>query len=1255
MQRSSNENPVHELFWGFLIALILMMVSCSGSGTPTIDQSQAEQRSRTSPGQVVDLPASVPQLTAGEYLRFENISTEDGLSQSTITAILQDSQGFMWFGTEGGLNKYDGRQFTIYQHDKDNPLTLSDNVISSLFEDQDGSLWIGTSRGLDRLDRRTGIFIHYPQVLTDSDNLSSTWVSVIYQDHSGTLWIGTEGEGLIAQELRTDQYTVYTHNPDDPRTLSDNTIHAIYEDQEEVLWIGTDQGLDRFDPLSGTFVHDPPDPSGLHTLRDVPVYAINEDNQGALWIGTQMGLYQWNRARDQFTEYRHDPNSLDSISDDSIRCIFRDSQSALWIGTRNGLDQFDQIQKRFLHYMHNPNDPQSLVSNSIRSVYEDRSGVIWIGTAGGGLSKYSRAIQKFPLYKYNPGFSNNLSDDNIWSIYEDHSNVLWIGTFSEGLNKLDRYSGVVTVYQNNPGDSSSLSNNDIRAILEDRNGNLWIGTEYGGLNRFNPHTEIFFHYQHDDSDPGSLSSDRVFAIYEDHLGRLWIGTQEGGLNLLDQDTETFTSYRHDENDPFSLSNNDIRAIYEDHTGILWIGTLGGVNLFDEQTNRFTNYQHDPGNPLSLSSDFVASIFKDSEGTIWIGTFGGGLNRFDRVAQSFTHFTEKDGLPDNTVYGILEGSDGTLWLSTNKGLSNFDPRRESFRNYSISDGLQGNQFNPGAFFQSRNGELFFGGTQGFNAFFPEQVTDNPIPPPVVITAFEIFNQPIQTDLPANETIQLSYRDSYISFEFAALDYNAPEKNQYAYKLDGVDKDWVIAGTRHYASFTNLPGGEYVFRVKGSNNDGVWNETGAVVQITIVPPFWETWWFRGLVSFTLIGTAFGAYRLRVRNLEVRSRELERQVQQRTHELESLYLADEELYRHLELDRVLQALVNVAVDILHADKSSLMVWDKPRKNLVARVAHGFSQETLSKMSFAPGEGAVGQVALSGDPVIVEDAQADPHVATWIIETEGIRSFIHLPIKIKNQVFGVFNIAYLQPRVFNEEKVRLFKSLAQRAAVAIENAQLYEQAQEIAAVEERQRLARDLHDAVTQTLFSTSLIAEVLPEMWAANPKKGKDLLDEIRQLSQGALAEMRTLLLQLRPAALAEAELGDLLQQLATGLFGRMGLLVYVAIRGDWDSPDEVKIAIYRIAQEALNNIVKHADANKVSINLNCNISGGADLLDVIELIIQDDGCGFDPLDMPPDHLGLGIMQERAASINASLDVESHLDEGTKVKLVWQKNSQ
>jgi ligand-binding sensor domain-containing protein/signal transduction histidine kinase len=1196
-----------------------------------------------------------PRLSAGQHLRFENISTEQGLSQSTVTAILQDSQGFMWFGTEGGLNKYDGYQFSVYEHDLDNPQSLSDDSVRAIYEDRDGTLWIGTTVGLDRLDRSTDTFVHHQQALAGSDIPTGIWVSVIHQDLLGTLWVGTEGSGLIALDLRTDQFTVYKHSSDDPKTLSDNTIHSVYEDREGVLWIGTDRGLDRLDPMSGTFVHGLQDPSGLHTVRDMPVYAINEDNQGALWIGTHEGLYQWNRTEDQVTEYRHDPSVPDSISVDSIRCIFSDSQGMIWIGTRSGLSQFDRTQKRLISYRHDPNDPQSLISDSIRSVYEDGSGVIWIGTAAGGLSKYAPATQKFALYQHNPGLSNSLSDDNIWSIYEDHSGILWIGTFSAGLNKLDRQSGTITVYQHNPAESASLSNNAIRTIMEDRNGSLWVGTEYGGLNRFDPETETFSQYRHDAADPGSLSSDRVFTAYEDHLGRLWIGTQGGGLNLLDQDTGTFTHYQHDANEPFSLSNNDVRAIYEDHTGVLWIGTLGGVNLFDDDTKRFTVFRHDPGNPSSLSTDLVASVFEDSEGTIWVGTFGGGLNRFDRITESFARYTEKDGLPDNTVYGILEGSDGALWLSTNKGLSKFDPRREPFRNYDVSDGLQGNQFNPGSSFQSSTGEMFFGGTQGFNAFFPESVTENPVPPPLVITAFKIFNQTIQTDLASNEAIQLSYRDSFISFEFSALDYNAPEKNQYAYRLDGFDKDWVVAGTRHYAIYTNLPGGNYVFRVKGSNNDDVWNETGTQVGITVVPPFWQTWWFLGGIVLILVGAVIGSYRLRVRNVEARSRKLESQVDSRTKELAALNTVAAVASRSLDLQRVLTNALDKTLEVLDVEAGGIYLLQAETQVLTIAAHEGMGASFVAGIDeLRVGEGFSGQVVQTGEPLVVRDLSSDPRLTRPAVTESGFHSLAIAPLVSRGEVLGSLFVMTRGRREFSQQEVELLTSIGDQVGVAVENARLYEQVGQVAVVEERQRLARELHDSITQLLHSSALLAEAGQRLAGVGDlERTRNYLAQLSTISQQALKEMRLLVYELRPLALREVGLVGAVQQRLEAVERRAGmearLVVDVDARpaeGELELPPAVEEELYRIAEEALNNALKHAEPTSIVVTIRAE---GDPPEQQVELEVVDDGRGFDP-DATSEAGGLGLvsMAQRTDKLDGQLTIHSVPGEGTTVRV-------
>jgi len=1194
-------------------------------------------------------------------IRFERISLEDGLSQSSVFAVLQDQRGFMWFSTEDGLNKYDGYEFVVYKHDPDDPMTLSNNYVRTIYEDRSGELWVGTRNRLDRFDRTTETFIHYQHDQQDLQSLSGMEVSSIYEDHTGMLWVGTVDGGLDQLDRATNTFTHYQHDPDDPKTLSDNTVRVIYEDRSGELWIGTHSGLDRFDRTTGTFTHYQHDPSAPQSLSENKVQAIFEDRQGVLWIGTEGGgLDQLDRSTQTFIHYQHNPDDPHSLSDNRVWAILQDRAGRLWVGTQNGLDQLvlsgaeglDRRQNSFIHFRHDPNDPHSLSGDSVRSIYEDRSGVLWIGTLGGGLSKYNRTADQFALYQHNPNLPNSLSDNIVWSIYEDRSGLLWIGTFGGGLNKLDRVSDTFTVYQHDPADPTSLSNNDVRAIYEDRAGMLWVGTNYGGLNRFDPQTGTFTHYRHDPHDPGSLSDNDAFVIYEDRSGNLWIGTWNGGLNRLDRATGTFVHYQHDAGDPFSLSDNCVRAIYEDRAGVLWVGTRGGINLWDGANSRFTRYKHDPDNPQSLSSDAVSSFCEDPTGVVWVGTFGGGLNRFDRATQTFTYYTEKDGLPNDTVYGILADAEGFLWLSTNNGLSRFDPRTETFRNYDVSDGLQNNEFNAGAYFRSNRGEMFFGGIQGFNAFYPEQVTDNPHIPPIVITAFSKFNQTVRTDLPANEHIQLSYKDNFISFEFAALDYTAPEKNQYAYMLEGQDQDWVYAGARHYASYTNLRGGDYVFRLKGSNNDGVWNEEGVAVYITVTPPVWETWWFRGIVALVLVGGVIGGYRLRVRSVEARSRELEIQVEERTHEieqrtqeLEALYRADEELYRHLRLDEVLQALVDIAVDILQANKSSLMVWDAERERLVVRAAHGFSPETMAQMSFALGEGVVGRVAASGEPIVVEDVSTDLCVAGRITGPEGIRSFMHVPIEIGGQVFGVFNVSYAQPRAFGGDEQRLFVALVQRAALAVENAQLYEQAQELAVVEERQRLARDLHDAVTQTLFSASLIAEVLPRLWERDPDVGRHRLEEVRQLTRGALAEMRTLLLELRPSALIEAELGDLLRQLAEATTGRARVPVVVEVEGERSLPPDVKVALYRIAQEALNNVAKHAKASQATVSLRCEPKS-------VELCIGDDGRGFDSGSVPLESLGLGIMHERAETIGATLTVESEIGRGTEVTVVWSE---
>ncbi len=1204
-------------------------------------------------------PIKIPVVSMNQSptlsVRFERITVENGLSQNAVLTILQDQRGFIWLGTEDGLNKYNGYAFEIFKHDPEDPSSISDNLVSKLFEDKFGVLWIGTRTGLDRYDPSTGSFSHFETDPSDPKSLSGTWVVSIIEDQEGKLWVGTDDGGLSQFDRETETFTRFSHDPDDSMSLSDDSVRVIYEDRSGYLWVGTRAGLNLFNPTEKTFTHSGNNPSGLFGLSESNISCILEDTGGILWVATEgSGLYYKLPSGDRFSQLRNIPQDPESLSHNRVRSLFEDQSGQLWVGTQNGLNLLNPNGFDFIHFRHDQGDPQSLSSNSIWSIYQDRTGVLWFGTYGGGVSKYSQYGNQFAHYQFKDDNPNSLSDNMVWSIAEDQYGALWIGTFNGGLNRLDPGRMVYTLFQNDPEDPSSLSSNDVRAILEDSSGRLWIGTS-GGLDRFDPETGNFIHYRHDPENSNSLSEDRVLTILEDKTGHLWIGTRTGGLNRMNPTTGECTRFQHDPEDDGSLSDNRIWSLYEDQTGAIWVGTLGGLNMWDVNNHRFIRYKNDPDDPYSLSNDSIFSIYEDTPGTLWIGTWGNGLDRFDRETQSFSHYTEKDGLPNNVIYGIEADKDGNLWLSTNMGLSKFNPDTESFKNYDVRSGLQNNEFNVGAHATGKNGKLYFGGVQGFNEFSPDQVIDNPSIPPIIITSFARFNQIVKKDLMDGEEISLSYKDNYISFEFAALDYNAPDKNLYAYMLDGFDQDWIQAGTRRYTSYTNLKGGEYVFRVKGSNNDGIWNEQGASVRIIITPPFWETGWFIGLVIIVTSAGLIAGYRIRVRGIEARSVELEKlveertqEIEQRTNELETLYRADEELYRHLQMDQVLQTLVDIAVEILQADKSSILVWDEARENLIVRTARGFSSETLAKMVFTPDMGVIGIVASTGDPVIVEDTLSDPHVITQITEPEGIRSLMNFPIKIGGQLYGVFSADYHEPRGFGEDEQRLFSALAQRAASAIQNALLYEAAQELAVVEERSRLARDLHDAVTQTLFSASLIAEVLPQIWEQNREQGELRLAELRELTRGALAEMRTLLLELRPTALLEADLGELLGQLGESITGRARVPVHVKVEGECDLPPEVKVALYRISQEALNNMAKHSAASHAEVQLLCEPVQ-------IEMQIIDDGQGFKPTDISAESLGLGIMQERADTIGAELDITSHPGEGTTIKVIWNKQQE
>ncbi|MEW6732588.1 MAG: two-component regulator propeller domain-containing protein [Acidobacteriota bacterium] len=822
-------------------------------------------------------------------IKFEHFSIEQGLSENTIHCILKDRQGFIWFGSQNGLNRYDGYSFTIFRHNIKDPASLSNNFVVSLYQDRDGMIWIGTLYGgLNKYDpgsQRFTIYRHNPE---KPDSLSSDGVRAIYQDNTGTLWVGTM-DGLNIFDPNTQRFTVYRHNPNDPNSISSNEIRTIYQDRAGTLWIGTTQGLNKYNPSTDNFIAYHNNLNGSYSFSSDRIFSIYQDSSGTLWIGTQNnGLNRYDAQTESFTSYRNDPKNPDSLSNNWVNSIYQDTFGTLWIGTMDGLNRYDPKTQRFTVYRHNPNDPNSLSSNIIFSIVEDKSGILWVGTATGGVSKYDHKRYRFKNYCNNPSHFNKSICDEITAIYQDRSQALWIGTQNNGLNRYDAQTESFTSYRNDPRNPYSLSNNQVRAIYQDNAGTLWIGTG-NGLNRYDPKTQRFTIYRHNPNDPNSLSSSEIRTIYQDRAGTLWIGTNQG-LNRYDTINQRFTVYRSQPNNPNSLSDNYITSIYEDNANRLWIGTGNGLTIYNAKDQSFISYRNNSSDPNSISDNSISAIYQDSIGTLWIGTLNGGLNRYDPQSNHFTIFTEKEGLPYNTIAGILEDKQGNLWLSTYKGISKFNPSTAKFKNYDINDGLQSNKFRRDACYKSSSGEMFFGGANGLTRFYPEQIKDNSYIPPIVITTFKIFDQtttqanlsPFQEGQQERLPIELSYNENFFSFEFVTLNFTNPEKNQYAYKMEGVDKDWIYCGTRRYTSYTNLNPGDYIFRVKGSNNDGLWNETGTAIRIRINPPLWRTWWAYLLYITSLVIIGYASYQYRIWALKRQNLILETKVAEKTYQL-------------------------------------------------------------------------------------------------------------------------------------------------------------------------------------------------------------------------------------------------------------------------------------------------------------------------------------------------------------------------------------
>lgn len=801
---------------------------------------------KTIPMSCVLLVLLAGAATAGKPIpdrRFDHVGVAEGLSESAVTAIIQDSRGFIWIGTHDGLNKYDGYTFTVYRNQPGNPDSLSDNAVGALCEDRDGALWVGTiGGGLNRFDPNREISCRRDLAGRKTAATGNEAISTILRDGQGRIWVG-HGTGI-------DRCSPDQGHFDRVSTL----VGRLFEDRSGTVWliVGLNQ-LHRFDEHAGRF-HPFPlrlPSSASDTRIDGLLYL---EGSGTLLVITRTRIYAFSLARRRWLD---EPNSFEipsGIRLDGISGAVETESGDILIGAfGNGIIEVERKTRAVRQWTHDPSNPWSLSNNDVIQLMVDRSGVVWIGTEGGGVDLIKKDKYKFTHHRHRHGVPNSISGDYVTAIHRDAAGDLWVGTGGMGLNRINEAEGICTVYRHDPQrPETSLSHDYITSISRtDHPDQLWIGTR-DGLNRLDIRTGVCRKFRHEASQPGSLRHNDIHNTFLDSRGDLWVIAYLF-LHRLPRGRSEFIHYRHQPSDPASISDNPGYPIFEDSAGTIWIGSWSnGLNRYDRATGSFRHYTHGPGDPNSLSHNRVWAIHEDCRGRMWIGTYGGGLNLFDRKSGRFRRYLDTDGLASNVVYAILEDASGCLWMSTNNGLSRFNPDDETFRNYDVDDGLQSQEFNTRAFFKDDDGRMFFGGINGYNSFHPGTIPVNRHPPPVVITSIAVAGRRVTPTVSgsAGGSIALRYDENSVTFEFAALDYNCPAKNRYIFKLENLDADWNRVGAdRRFADYRNIPPGEYIFRVRGSNHDGVWTETESGVTLRVSPPFWGTWWFRAaaLIAF------------------------------------------------------------------------------------------------------------------------------------------------------------------------------------------------------------------------------------------------------------------------------------------------------------------------------------------------------------------------------------------------------------------------
>ena len=810
---------------------------------------------------VIGLIISLSSISYGQSgYAFQNLTKKDGLSQSSVFAIAQDNSGFMWFGTRDGLNKYDGYQFKVYQNENTSNSLISNDIRTLYFEESKKELWIGSHSGLSKYQSSTDDFVNFVSDPQNPKSISNNIIRQIYRDSKGRLWVGTS-IGLNLLDESNKEFKRYYFENSTALANKKNDIKAILEDRFGDLWFGTVDGLFKLKTDdNGSFYFEKVNEEISKQLSDSHIKCLLEDEVGNLWIGTfEGGLNYWNRKEGTIIQYQNDESNSKSLSHNNIRSLCFDQEENLWVATFDGLNFWNNGQDEFQRFTKSKVGSSGLSDKSIRSLFVDKRGSLWVGTYYGGINHLDENYNRFNNHKHSP-IANSLRASVVSSFAEDLDGNLWIGTEGDGLSYYDKANNLIENFRFNSRNKNSLSGNNVKQLLLDEQ-YLWIGTFQAGLNRYNTKTKEFKQYKNEPNNKNSISANNVYDLYKE-TQKLWILTYGGGLDILDVKQNKFYNYINNPEDKNSLSSDLMRVFLKTQNGQIWIGTERGLNKVTKDQN---------GLPESfevyLLNEKIYCLTEDSNGFIWIGTFSNGFYRLDPSKNVLEHFTTKEGLPGNTVLGILEVDSDELWVSTNNGLSKFDPNQKTFTNYDYSNGLENSEYNFNAYYKDKEGHLLFGGLNGFTYFNPAAIQPNEDTPSIVFTELRKNNQLVkvgdesgllQKSINETEEITFDYNEANFSISFAALDYFSPGSNQYAYMLSGIDKEWNYSKGKTEATYTIQRSGEYIFKLKGANSEGIWNPEEKILKINVSSSPWYSWWAYLIYVILLGAFAFGLFR-------------------------------------------------------------------------------------------------------------------------------------------------------------------------------------------------------------------------------------------------------------------------------------------------------------------------------------------------------------------------------------------------------------